>query len=264
MRHLTIADVPMTRATLTDNGGNTLGAAWKVDGENVDKATYLNLSEVLQTNFRYGDLKASNSGSTAAFTGDVWCRNLDKLAILYPTRVVFGTNGSYTITLDGQDGTLDKLAQQFHYVYGVGEVTVDNDNPVNASGTISSMKSLLAACKFTFKDGSGNAIPVKTLSIGYGNASVGYPMTATVVPSTTEFGNVKLIPANPIANDLLTVTLPATVTTDSVYLALFPVSEKSGFYFSVTDNNDDTYTGTAQAKLLAGRYYPVELKLTKN
>ena len=45
LRQLTITDVPMTRATLTDNG-NTLGASWKAG----DKATYFNLSSFTQTN----------------------------------------------------------------------------------------------------------------------------------------------------------------------------------------------------------------------
>lgn len=273
MHHLTIVDVPMTRATLTDNGGNTLGAAWKVDGENVDKATYLNLSEVLQTNLYYGDLRASNSGSTATFSGDVWCRNLDKLAIIYPTMDDFTDNGSYTITLDGQKGTLDDLAQNYHYVYGVGEITVDNANPDNASGTISSMKSLLAVCKFTFKDKDTNtAIPVKTLNVGYydteRNVPTVYSHTATLTPikekgaikDIVNPADIELVPGT--FSGLLTVTLPATVTTDSVYVALLPVNEKSDFYFSVT-GSEGTFTGTAKAKLLAGNYYPVELKLSK-
>ena len=273
MRHLTIADVPLTRATLIDNNDGTLSAKWKADDESVDQATYLNLSEVLQTNLRFGDLKASNSGSTATFSGDVWCRNLDKLAILYPTKDDFTDNGSYTITLDGQKGTLDDLAQKYHYVYGVGEITVDNANPDNASGKISSMKSLLAVCKFTFKDKDTNtAIPVKTLNVGYydteGNKPSGYIHTATLTPIKEEGAikdivnpaDIELVPGTFLG--LLTVTLPATVTTNSVYVALLPVNEKSDFYFSVT-GSEGTYTGTAKAKLLAGKYYPVELKLSK-
>lgn len=271
MRHLTIADVPMTRATLVDNGDNTLSAAWKVEGASVDKATYLNLSEVLQTNLRYGDLTASNPGSTATFTGNVWCGNGDKLAILYPTKNYFASDGSYTINLDGQNGTLNYLAQHYHYVYGVGTVSVVN--ATNATATISSMKSLLAVCKFTFKDkDTNNDIPVSTLTLGYYDAKENVPTvyshTATLTPIKEEGAikdivnpaDIELVPGT--FSGLLTVTLPATVTTNSVYVALLPVNVKNDFYFSVT-GSEGTYTGTAKAKLLAGKYYPVELKLSK-
>ena len=257
MRHLTIADVPLTRATLSDDG-TKLDAAWT----NGDAVTYLNLSNLRSEIISCGSLTTSGAGTTSTFTGNVYCDNGDDIAVFYPAKDVnnIGSNGSYTIDLSGQKGTRDDLAQHFHYVYGVGTVSVNEATPNKATGTISSMKTLLAACKFTFKDGSGNAIPVKTLSIGYENASVGYPMTATVVPSIDDMGNVELTPAAQPYNGLLTVTLD-NETTSGVYVALLPV-EKSDFYFSVTGSKG-TYTGTAKAKLLAGKYYPVELKLSK-
>lgn len=271
MRHLTIADVPLTRATLIDNNDGTLSAKWKADDESVDQATYLNLSGVLQTVLYYGNLKASESQETSTFTGDVWCGNGDKLAILYPTKNYFVRDGSYTINLDGQNGTLNYLAQHYHYVYGVGTVSVVN--ATNATATISSMKSLLAVCKFTFKDkDTNNDIPVSTLTLGYYDAKENVPTvyshTATLTPIKEEGAikdivnpaDIELVPGS--FSGLLTVILPATVTTNSVYVALLPVNEKSDFYFSVT-GSEGTFTGTAKAKLLAGKYYPVELKLSK-
>ena len=261
MRHLTIADVPLTRATLSDDG-TKLDAAWT----NGDAVTYLNLSDLRSKIISCGSLTTSGAGTTSTFTGNVYCGNGDDIAVFYPAKDVnnIGSNGSYTIYLNGQKGTRDDLAQHFHYVYGVGTVSVVN--ATNATATISSMKSLLAVCKFTFKyhDNESNtdiAIPVKTLSIGYENASVGYPMTATVVPSIDDMGNVELTPAAPQENDLLTVTLD-NETTSGVYVALLPVNEKIVFYFSVT-GSEGTFTGTAKAKLLAGKYYPVERKLSK-
>lgn len=265
LRQLTISEVPLTRATLSDDG-TKLDAAWTND----DAVTYLNLSNLRSEIISCGSLTTSGAGTTSTFTGNVYCDDGDDMAVFYPAKNVnsIGSDGSYTIDLSGQKGTRDDLAQHFHYVYGVGKVSVNEATPNKATGTISSMKTLLAACKFTFKyhDNASNTditIPVKTLSIGYGNASVGYPMTATVVPSTSDMGNVELTPAAQPYNGLLTVTLPATITTNSVYVALLPVNEKSDFYFSVTSPDGSTYTGTAKAKLLAGKYYPVELKLSK-
>ena len=66
-------------------------------------------------------------------------------------------------------------------------------------------------------------------------------------------------------NAPLTVTL-GTETSDGVYVALLPCgssSEKVTFYFSVTGSNGTSYTGTANAYLIAGRFYPVTITLTK-
>lgn len=125
-----------------------------------------------------------------------------------------------------------------------------------ATANISTMKSLLAVCKFTFKDGNNNPIPVKTLSIGYGaDNSVGYPQSATMTPLTGE-----LTPPD-VLSGLLTISLD-NEKADGVYVAILPVDSQSDFFFSVTGSNG-TYTGTATAKLKAGRFYPVTLKLTK-
>lgn len=263
MRQLTISDVPLTRATLSDDG-TKLDAAWT----NGDAVTYLNLSNLRSEIISCGSLTTSGAGTTSTFTGNVYCDDGDDMAVFYPAKDVnsIGSDGSYTIDLSEQKGTRDDLAQHFHYVYGVGKVSVNEATPNKATGTISSMKTLLAACKFTFKyhDNASNTditIPVKTLSIGYGNASVGYPKTATVVPSLNDMGNVVITEAAPQENDLLTVTLD-NETTSGVYVALLPVNEKIVFYFSVTGSKG-TFTGTAKAKLLAGKYYPVELKLSK-
>ncbi len=254
LRQLTINDVSMTRATLTDNT-STLGASW----EQNDKATCLNLSQLISGVLSYSDLTASSSGESSSFTGSVTCSEGDNLALIYPVTTpvpVSGGGGNYyTINLSGQKGTLTDLAKRYHYVYGVGEVKSVTDN--TATATISEMKSLLTVCKFTFEDDSNHPIPVKTLSIGYGtDNSIGYPQSATVTLPTVEL-------TADYPSGLLTINLESEKT-DGVYVALLPAEEiKSDFYFSVTTGSGDTYTGTASAKLKAGRYYPVTLHLTK-
>lgn len=270
LRQLTITEVPITRATLTDNT-SSLSAAWSAG----DQATYFNLTSHTENDLvlDFGALSASSANATSNFTGTVRCKTGDQIALFYPATynsestgpvTTSGTNrGKFTISLSGQKGTLNDIAANYHYVYGVGDVTATSERvgPETASATISSMKSLLAVCKFTFKDKDTNAdIPVKSLSINYNDTY--YPLTGTVVPST-DAASVVATPADPsLWERPLTVTLDAE-TSDGVYVALFPVSAYT-FQFTVTTEANVVYTGTATATLKAGKFYNVPpLKLTK-
>jgi len=259
LRQLTIENVALTRATLTDNG-STLGAAWEARD---NEATYLNLSSLIAGDLSYGNLTSSSSAEYSTFTGSVYCGGGDKLALIYPTVSPAGVAGAFTINLSGQTGTLSDIAQRYHYVYGTGTVTSVTDG--TATGTIESMKSLLAVCKFTFKDGSGNPVPVKTLKISYGeDLGVGYPLSGSVIPAFNS-GEVTATPDAPSEYTPLAINLDSENAAGEVYVALFPCgssSEKVTFYFSVTGSNG-TYTGTANAYLIAGRFYPVTITLTK-
>ncbi|MBO7068897.1 MAG: hypothetical protein J6W52_09520 [Bacteroidaceae bacterium] len=258
LRQLTIAEVPLTRATLTDNT-NTLGASWNAD----DKATYFNLSSFRADNMDSGELTAVSSAATSTFTGSVICTTGDNLALFYPATnpTYLGSDrGKFSINLDNQKGTLQDVAEHYHYTYGVGTVTSVTENTADA--TISSMKSLLAVCKFTFNDGS-STIPVETLEIRYadndpqyGLSILGYPLTGTVTPAV-DAGSV-VATATSAMNNPLTINCE---TSDVVYAALFPV-ENQDFHFTVT-NGSGTYTGTARASLREGKYYRVNLTLTK-
>lgn len=266
-RQLIINDVPITRATLTDNG-TTIGAGWSA----TDKVTYFNLAS-LDYGFYSGDLavsSVSSDGSTSTFSGEVFCDQDDYLALIYPKvtiedgSVVDKDKGEFTISLSGQKGTLADIATNFHYIYGVGQVT--SVTKTTAYATISSMQPLLALCKFTFMH-NNDAISVKTLQIGYGKtAKTGYPQYATVtpVPTPEDQGVIEVDPEAP--SGLLSITLDSE-TSDGVYVALLPGGEsgsKLDIYFSVTTVDNDIYTGTASAILKAGKYYPVTLTLTKN
>lgn len=260
LRQLTIAEVPITRATLTDNS-TQLGASWKAG----DEVTYSNLSTYPYNDLHFGRLTSSKGAETSTFTGDVYCAEGDKITLFYPatdpTTTQGNDRGTFAINLSGQKGTLDDIATKYHYIYGVAEITSVTDNTANA--TIASMKSLLAVCKFIFQDKNTNAnIPVEKLTICYGNEL--YPLTGKVTPSDNA-SSVNAEPANAETwTDPLTVTL-ASEKEDGVYVALFPCGNenKEEIHFTVT-NSAGTYTGTASAKLNAGKFYPVNLKLTKN
>lgn len=258
LRQLTINDVPLTRATLTESG-SALAAKWKTG----DAATYINLSLLLQNVENYSTLTASSSEEVSTLNGNVYCTVRDQIAVVYPAVTPATGNGAYTVSLSGQTGTLDNVATRYHYVYGMAEVT--DVTETTATAYVSAMKPLLAVCKFIFKDGNGSMIPVKTLKIGYSTSdAVGYPQTATVTPlEIVSSDDIKAVPDSP--SGLLTVSLD-NETSDGVYVALFPVGEsgnKNDFYFSVT-NSTGNYNGTAKAILKAGKYYPVTLSLSNS
>lgn len=253
LRQLTISAVPVTRATLTDNT-TTLGAAWSTG----DEATLVNISALPQE-LLHGQFRATSDAVTSTFTGSISCGVQDKLAFIYPKVTPAAADGAFTISLSGQKGTLADVAERYHYIYGTGEVTSVSD--ATATAVIPQTQPLLALAKFTFKDkDSGNAIPVQTLTINYGDASTGYPTTGTVTPSA-DASAVAVVPSNNQREwKPLTISFDSE-TASGVYVALFPISNDD-FHFTVTNNNG-TYTGTAHATLKAGKYYPVTLTLTK-
>lgn len=270
LRQLTITDVPITRATLTDNT-TSLGATWSAG----DKATYFNLSSFSTTKIDRGALTANSPTTTSSFTGGVVCGQQDQIALIYPSVSIdetsASTRGTFTINLSGQAGTLADIATKYHFVYGIGEVT--SVTGTTATATISSMKSLLAVCKFTFSDGS-NTIPVKTLSLEYADMlnntlyKSGYPLTGTVNPFKKDNNVTTIVPIEDISVTADSPSDPGLTfnfgdaPAGAVYAALFPVSSQL-FHFTVTTNDDRTYTGTATATLKAGKYYRVNLNLTK-
>jgi len=267
MRRLTITEAEggaaearqaLTRASLTEDDG-ILTASWTAG----DGLTYCNLSRTNPMNYDVysGGLTAASTAATSQFTGDVYCLAGDYLAVVYPA-TTFETNDSYTISLTGQNGTLSKLATNYHYVFGKATVTEVTETTANA--TIGKMKSLLTVCKFSFKDkNTGDAIPIKSLSISYstGDSNNGkYPQSATVA-----------IGVNTAQNDVhatgADITAPLTITASGqteVYVALLPTAAQSTFNFTVSDGNGNTYSGTANATLVEGEYVDATgLKLTK-
>ena len=268
VRRLTITEVEgdaadakqaLTRATLADQDGE-LVPSWTAG----DALTYCNLSWVnTETGDIYsGPLEAASTAATSRFTGDVACSAGDYLAVVYPA-TTFTTNSQYTIALSGQDGTLSGLATNYHYVYGKAYVTEVTETTAKAE--MVRMKSLLTVCKFSFKDkNTGDAIPIKTLTVSYGGSSSDagkYPQTATVS-----------IGVNMAQDDVhatgATATEPLTVTCstaqDAVYVALLPTAAQRTFSFTVSDGSGNSYTGTAKATLTEGEYVEATgLKLTK-
>ncbi len=256
MRQLTIQNVVMnTRAAIDPS---TYEATW----ETTDRPTYINLS-LLSSELRYGTLTPSAAGASTTLTGSVYCRLNDNIAIVLPTvtSVLPSGGGAYfTIYLNGQKGTLADIGAHYHYIYGVGTVTSTDGGM--ATGTITNTKSLLSLCKFTFTNGD-KPVNVKSVQIGWGTGgAAGYPQTGTV-SLLADPANVHVTAGAPIADTPLVVTLDNANTDGVVYVALFPCNEKLTFHFTVSDNDNNTYTATKTAKMLEGKYYEVPVAVVK-
>ncbi|MBQ1665110.1 MAG: hypothetical protein II061_03515, partial [Bacteroidaceae bacterium] len=161
-------------------------------------------------------------------------------------------------------GSLATLATDYHYMYGLATVNSVTNSTAEASGK---MKSLLAVCKFSFKDENNNGISVKELKISYGgNGFDGdfgtYPQTANVTCNI----NQEAVFADAVrSNDPLiiqTVRGSDSQYPTDVYVALLPVTTRT-FRFNVTDANGNKYTGVAQATLNAGEYVVASLPVKK-
>ena len=267
LRHLTITQVEndattrslfdLTRASFTENG-DILSASWAAG----DKLALCILTDLGSPISSIGTLTTLSPGETSGFSTSIVCGIGDFIAVVYPKNKINSnlTNNDVTFSLDlsEQDGQLNTLANNYHFIYGLSKITSVTDN--TASATIK-MKSLLTICKFSFKDNeTGLLIPINTLSIcstddsSFGKAGT-YPNSAFIKVDkelNVEFkGN---------SGDY-----PLTIKCDGqkeIYVALLPTSgtEQMSFGFSVNKE----YYGEAKAKLNTGEFVPaLNLKLTK-
>ena len=257
-----------SRAVLNEDAENGLLAKWK-RGDQLGCCNLSTLEDDINVFKRIstGTLTAQdNNVRTSIFQGEMNCNQDHRLAVIYPVKNFgFGLESGeyfakYTITLSGQDGTLEKLANSYHYMYGVATVNSVTSSMAEATGE---MKSLLAVCKFSFKDGEGHTIRVKELEISYvydgsgGNRPI-YPQSAIV--KFYEDGSYSINPVVPNDDDGVPLIINLKQAAEAVYVALLPVTTRT-FHFKVTDANGNKYTGVAQATLNAGEYVVASLPL---
>jgi hypothetical protein len=275
--HLPSAVRRLPQATITENG-DVLDAIWSAGDEisfrNISHATYTDPETGAPVSLD-GVLLADREERIASFASnnEVWCALDDRLLLVYPkaTAPAFSVEGSplratYTISLTGQDGTLATIANRYHHSYGIATIT--EVTPTVANAVVAEMQNLLTVCKFSFvdEDHLGTLLPITSLSISYnGGDYVGtYPGTATV---TVTKGTSSTATVTPIqkskAEGGYALAISPSGTTEEVYVALLPEATATTYSFRL-ESGEDTYTGTATARLNAGEYVAAtNLKLTK-
>ena len=269
----------LPQATITENG-DVLDAIWSAG----DEISFRNLSHETYTDpetgapvYLDGVLVADRDARIASFASNdkVWCDLGDQILLVYPkaTDPAFEVDGSgssltasYSISLTGQNGTLATIANTYHHSYGIATIT--EVTPTVANAELAEMQNLLTVCKFSFvdKEYPGTLLPITSLSISYGDGTYantypeqatvtvtqGTPCTATVTPDkkSTSAGGYAL-------------SVVPTGNPTEVYVALLPEATATTYSFSL-ESGENTYTGTATARLIAGEYVvATNLKLTK-
>ena len=275
--HLPSAVRRLPQATITENG-DVLDAIWSVNDEisfrNISHETYTDPDTKTLVSLE-GVLLADRAASIASFesNNEVWCDLGDQILLVYPkaTAPAFTVSGnpltaSYSISLIGQDGTLDTTASTYHHSYGIATIT--EVTPTVANAVAAEMQNLLTVCKFSFEDKNapGTLLPITSLTISYGDGTYTgtYPGTATVTVTQGTSSTATVTPdkKSEAAGGYALSILPEGNPTE-VYVALFPEANKTTYSFSL-ESGENTYTGKATAQLIAGEYVVATgLKLTK-
>ena len=268
----------LPQATITDEG-ETLNAIWSKGDEisfrNISHATYTPSGSTDPVSLE-GVLLADRAARIASFASNdkVWCDEGDQLVLVYPKTTapafeITGTNpmtARYTISLTLQDGSLATIANKCHHSYGFATVTEVTETTANAE--LSKMQNLLTVCKFSFVDETHPAtpLPVSSLSISYGDGTYTgtYPGTATVTVTQGTPCTVTVTPVNQSkAAGGYPLTVAPTGNPMEVYVALLPEADATKYSFRL-ESGENTYTGTATARLVAGEYVVATgLQLTK-
>ena len=262
----------LPQATITENGG-ALDAIWSVN----DEISFRNLTNETYTDPETGTLVslegvllADRAASIASFTSNykVWCAEGDQILLVYPkaTDPAITVSGdpltaSYSISLTGQNGTLETIASTYHHSYGIATIT--EVTPTVANAELAEMQNLLTVCKFSFVDESNQPLTITSLRISYNDGTYAntYPDKATVTVTQGTPCTVAVKPdKQKEAEGGKALSISTSGTTEEVYVALFPEANKTTYSFRL-ESGENVYTGTATAQLNAGEYVVAELKL---
>lgn len=272
-QHSAVRRLP--QATITDEG-ETLNALWSKDDEisfrNISHATYTPSGTTDEVPLD-GVLLADREARIASFASNdkVWCDLDDQILLVYPkaTAPAISVEGSplkatYSISLTGQDGTLDKIASTYHHSYGIATIT--EVTPTVANAVVAEMRNLLTVCKFSFVDESNQPLTITSLSISYGDGTYAntYPETATVTVTQGTPCTVTVTPDKKSTSaGGYALSVAPTGNPEEVYVALLPEADATKYSFRL-ESGSETYTGTATARLVAGEYVVATgLQLTK-
>ena len=265
----------LPQATITDEG-ETLNALWSKGDEisfrNISHETYTPSGTTDEVQLD-GVLLADRAASIASFASNakVWCDLDDRLLLVYPkaTDPAITVSGdplraTYTISLADQVGTLATIANKYHHSYGIATITEVTETTANAE--LAEMQNLLTVCKFSFVDESDQPLTITSLSISYGDGDYAgtYPETATVVVSQNTPSTATVTPdkkSEAAGGNVLSIN--PDDDPKEIYVALFPEADATKYSFRL-ESGENTYTGTATARLVAGEYVvATNLKLTK-
>ena len=229
--------VGTTRSILIDKGEEGIYASWEMGDElTVYNKTYPGAG--------YSTIKATSSTKTANFSGTVDCEVNDNLRFFYPSISEEGSvtesNGTLTLDISKQKGTLEDI--QLHYDFNYGEATITAVTDETATGDAGLTEYISAICKFTFKCNKEYIKKISSVEI------------SNVVPSATFTLSAR---NNPELNlsDVGKIDVTSNKVDNSVYVTLFPGATAPTFTVMASDGK---YEGTiSSSTLTAGKFYDV-------
>lgn len=248
LRTLTIVQnpEPTTRSSITDQGSQGLSAMWEMGDEmTVYNKTYPSSG--------YHTIKATSTSKTANFVGTADCEVNDQLRLFYPSIGTEGTvtdpagNGTLTLDISEQKGTLEDIQQHYDFFYGEATVEEVSDNAAVADAELS--QNLAAICKFTFKCNKEYVKDISSVEVTNVASTATFTLSSRTAPALTPSaaGTINVVAANNIDN--------------SVYVTLFPGETAPSFTVMAADGK---YEGTLSAATLqAGKYYNVVVETTR-
>ena len=237
---------PGTRSSLTDQGSQGLSSMWEMGDEmTVYNKTYPSSG--------YHTIKATSTSKAANFVGTADCEVNDQLRLFYPSLGTKGAvtdpagNGTLTLDISEQKGTLEDIQQHYDFFYGeatVGEVT---DNAAVANAELS--QNLTVICKFTFKCNKEYLKDISSVEVTNVAPKAAFALSSRTTPILTPSaaGTINVVATDNIDN--------------SVYVTLFPGETVPSFTVMAADGK---YEGALSAATLqAGKFYNVVVETAR-
>lgn len=248
LRKLTVVQKtqPGTRSSITDQGFQGLSSVWEMGDEmTVYNKTYPSSG--------YHAIKATSTSKTANFVGTADCEVNDQLRLFYPSIGTEGTvtdpdgNGTLTLDISEQKGTLEDIQQHYDFFYGEATVAEVTDDAAVADADLS--QNLATICKFTFKCNKEYVKDISSVEVTNVAPTATFTLSSRTAPTLTPSaaGAINVVAADNIDN--------------SVYVTLFPGETAPSFTVMAADGK---YEGTLSAATLqAGKFYNVVVETAR-
>ena len=227
--------IPFT-ATIGDKSSNEGSRALSQEDGYISTswAVYEQIAVVFNSKKYTATVTEVAANGSAVISGTVPADTPDNQAVdlIYPASAVTDAGAISSTLLSAQEGTLSDVASKYDVATASGNLSVSGTSATLADQV--DFTNSYAICRFSFQD-KGND-----------NAAITGIIGLTIKDNSD--------------NVITTVTLASAAT--EVYVAMAPIATKSKVKFALTTSSKN-YEGTANARLVAGSYYPITLKLSE-
>lgn len=234
-----------TRVVLVDGKYTTpAGSGVKATWETTDNVGVWNITAAPSGQTGYNTVHPNSETQHTQFGGTVNCNQGDRIAVFYPygdgTGITTATDGTITLDLRKQKGTLDDIAKNYDLVYG--EATVGSVSNGEASASLGVLTAGVTILELQFKDAdNGNAlIEMERLQIKVDGGN----NRATLNLNNLSAG-LTMVTSSEEVVDTFDIRLDSP--SSRVYVAMFGTAAGKTFHFSVIDKYGFQHKASAKA-----------------